>query len=78
MIFHKQLISTIGNHFQRDRKKIKMLLFKVNFWTSKNYYGETVSDMDIELEQKSNKIQFLEDEIGKPDSNVVEEMNRLD
>ena len=34
--------------------------------------------MDIELEQKDNKIQFLEDRIGIPDSKVIEEMNRLD
>ena len=33
--------------------------------------------MDIELEQKDNKTQFLEDEIGIPDFKVVEEMNRL-
>ena len=40
--------------------------------------GETISDMDIELEQKYNKTQFLEDKIGRPDSKVVEEMKRLD
>ena len=40
--------------------------------------GETISDMDIELEQKDNEIQFLEDKIGIPDSKVIEEMNRLD
>ena len=40
--------------------------------------GETISDMDIEIEQKDNKIQFLEDKIGIPDSKVIEEMNRLD
>ena len=39
---------------------------------------KTISDMDIEVEQKDNKTQFLEDEIGKPDSKVVGEMNRLD
>ena len=30
--------------------------------------GETLSDMDIELEQNDNKIQFFEDKIGRPDS----------
>ena len=40
--------------------------------------GETISDMDKEIEQKENKIQFLEDEIGKPNSKVIEEMNRSD
>ena len=40
--------------------------------------GETKSDMDMEIEQKSNKKQFLEDKKGIPDSKVIEEMNRLD
>ena len=39
--------------------------------------GETISGMDIELEQKDNKIQFLEDKIEIPDCKVIEEMNRL-
>ena len=43
-----------------------------------NIMGETMSDMDIELEQKDNKIQFLEDKIGIPYSKFIEEMNRLD
>ena len=34
--------------------------------------------MDMELEQKDNEIQFLEDKIGIPDSKVIEQMNRLD
>ena len=40
--------------------------------------GETISDMDIEIEQKENKIQFLEDKTGVSDPKVVEEINRLD
>ena len=40
--------------------------------------GETMSDMDIELEQKDSKVQFLEGKIGIPDSNFIEEMNRLE
>ena len=43
-----------------------------------NIMGETISDMDMEVEQKDNKIQFLEDKIGIPDSKVIEEMNILD
>ena len=43
-----------------------------------NIMGETISDMDMEIEQKDNKIHFLEDKIGIPDSKVIEEMNRLD
>ena len=34
--------------------------------------------MDIEIEQKDNKIQFLEDKRGLADSKVIEEMNRSD
>ena len=40
--------------------------------------GETISDMDTKIEQKDDKIQFLEDKIGIPYSKVVEEVNRLD
>ena len=40
--------------------------------------GETLSDMDKEIEQKDNKIQFQADKIGIPDSKIIEEMNRLD
>ena len=43
-----------------------------------NIMGETISDMDMEIEQKDNKIQFLETKMGMPDSKVIEEMNRLD
>ena len=40
--------------------------------------GETISDMDMEIEQKDNKMQFLEDKIGIPGSEVIEEIKRLD
>ena len=40
--------------------------------------GETISDMDIEFEQKQNKTKFWEDKVGIPDSRVREKMNRLD
>ena len=33
--------------------------------------GQTITDMDIETEQKDNEIQFLEDKIGIPDSKVI-------
>ena len=33
--------------------------------------------MDIKIEQKDNKIQFLENKIGIPDCKVIEEMNKL-
>ena len=39
--------------------------------------GDTIDDMDIEIEQKDNKISFLENKIGVTDDKIVEEMNRL-
>ena len=42
-----------------------------------NIMGETISDMDIELEHKDNKIQFSESKIGTPDSKYVKEMKRV-
>ena len=39
---------------------------------------ETISEMDIDLEQKDNKVQILEDKVGIPDSKVIERKNRLD
>ena len=39
--------------------------------------GETISDMDKELEQKDNTLQLLEDKIGIPHSKIVEDMKRL-
>ena len=40
--------------------------------------GETILDMDIELEQKDKKIHFSEDKIEIEDSKIVEDMKRLD
>ena len=40
--------------------------------------GDTIDDMDIETEQKDNKISFLENKIGVTDDKIVEEMNRFD
>ena len=34
--------------------------------------------MDVEIEQKDNKISFLENKIGVTDNKVIEEMNRSD
>ena len=66
---------SISNRSQRGQKAlIQSKVFKQAI----NIMGETISDMDIELEQKDNKTQFLEDKIGRPDSKVVEEMKRLD
>ena len=40
--------------------------------------GETISDMDLQLQQKDNKTQFLEDKIEIPVSKVIEEMIKVD
>ena len=39
--------------------------------------GDTIDDIDIEIEQRDNKISFLENKIGLTDDKIVEEMNRL-
>ena len=40
--------------------------------------GDTIDDMDIEIEQKDIKISFLENKIDVTDDKVIEEMKRLD
>ena len=42
-----------------------------------NLLGDTIEDMVIEMEQKDNQIDFLENKIGLPDSKVFEEKNKL-
>ena len=39
--------------------------------------GDTIEDMDIEIEQNDNKIEFSKNKVGLPDCKVVEEMNKL-
>ena len=39
--------------------------------------GDTIKDMDIEIEQKFNKIELLANKIGLPDCKVNGEKNRL-
>ena len=42
-----------------------------------NIKGGTIEDMDMEIEQKDNKTDFLENKIGLADYKVIEEMNWL-
>ena len=42
-----------------------------------NIMGDTISDMDIEIEQKDNNKNFLGDKIGVTDDEVVEEMYKF-
>ena len=37
---------------------------------------DTIEDKDVEIEQKDNKTEFLEKEIGLPVSKVFEEMKK--
>ena len=70
--YNKESFSTrsqIGNN---------ALIQSKNFKQAINIMGETITDMDMEIEKKDNKIQFLEDKIGIADSKVIEGMNRLD
>ena len=70
--YNKESFSTRSQKGQNALNQSKV------FKQAINIMGETISDMDMELEQKDNKKQFLEDKIGIPDSKVIEEMNRLD
>ena len=62
----------------RSQRGQDALIQSKDFTQAINIMGETISDMDMELEQKVNEIQFLEDKLGIPASKVVEQMNRLD
>ena len=39
--------------------------------------GETIADMDEEIEDKDNKISFLQNKIGISDKAIVKEMTKL-
>ena len=39
--------------------------------------GDTTEYVDLEMKQKDNEIEFLENKIGLPESKVIEQMNRL-
>ena len=38
--------------------------------------GDTIEDIDIEIERKGNKIGLLENKIGLPDSKIIEHMRK--
>ena len=37
---------------------------------------DTIEEMDVKIEPKDNKVDFLKNKKGLPDSKVIEEMNR--
>ena len=39
--------------------------------------GDTNKNMDKEMKQKDNEMEFLENKIGLPDFKGIEELNRL-
>ena len=48
-----------------------------DFEQAKVIMGDTIEDMDLEVEQKGNKVELLENKICLPDSKGIEEMNKL-
>ena len=70
--YNKESFSTISQNGKNALIHSKILTQAIKIM------GETISDIDIKLEQKDNKIQFSEDKIRIPDSKVREEMNRFD
>ena len=70
--FNKESFSTWSQKAQNA------LIQSRDFKQPISFMGNTILDTDIDLEQKRNKINFLEDKIGTPDSEIVEEMNWLD
>ena len=75
-----QTVENYNKESYAKRTKIgqNALIQSIVFKQAINIMGETLSDMDMEIEQKDNKIHFLEDKEGLPDSKVTEEMNRID
>ena len=61
----------------RSQKGQNALIQSKIFKQAIEIMGYTIDDMDIEIEQKDNKISFLEKMIGVTDDKIVEEMNRL-
>ena len=55
----------------------KALIQSKVFEQATNSMGDTIEDMDIERQEKDNKIELLENKIGLPDCKVFDEMNRL-
>ena len=53
------------------------LIQSSNYKEAINIMGDTINDMDVEIEQKDNNISFLENKIGVTDDRIVEEMKRL-
>ena len=80
---HNEISQTINKYnnesFLTRSRKGQNVLFQSKFFKQAiKFMGETISDMDIELEKKDNKKQFSEAKIGITDSKNVDEINRKD
>ena len=77
-------ISNIVNKYNNQSYATKSILGKNALIQSSiykkaiNFMGDTIDDMDKEIEQKHNKISFLGNKIGVTDDKIIEEKNRLD
>ena len=74
-----QIIDKSNNQSYATRSKLgqNALIQSSIYKEAINIMGDTINDMDIEIEQKDNKINFLEHKIGITDDKVVEEMYKL-
>ena len=61
---------------QSEGGRISLIGSKV-FEQAITVMGDTMEDMDIEIEQEDSKIEFLRNKLGLPDCKVLEQMNRL-
>ena len=61
----------------QSKTKQKALVQSKVFEQAINIMGDTIEDMDFEIEQNFDEIEIPENKIGLPDSKVVEEMNGL-
>ena len=74
-----QIIDKYNNQSYATRSKLgqNALIQSSYYKEAINIMGDTINDMDIEIEQKDNKTNFLEDKIGLTDDKVVEEIYKL-
>ena len=73
-----QIIDKYNNQSYATRSKLgQNALIQSSIYKEAINMGDTINDMDIEIKQKDNKINFLEDKIGITDDKVVEEMYKL-
>ena len=66
-----------GSASTESKKGKNVLIQSKTFEQAINIMGDTIEDMDIEIEQKDNKIEFLETKVRLPDCEIIEQMNKL-